>query len=148
MINRWGGDQKYKNLISLGHFCGVASECERMGLRSFSSPFDWLITEKFSVVLDLIDTNFSDFLRYDDLYQEYDKSPSWYVNLPLAIHFYHNFNANDSLVSQIGKVQEKYKRRIIRFYEKIKEPTLFIRYCYSHEEIKWIDENYNEILED
>ncbi len=116
-----------------------------MGLRQFSLPFDWLITENFSVVLDLIDNQFKDFLKYENMFQEYDKSPAWYMNLPLGIHFYHDFSAEYSLAFQMNKVREKYQRRIARFYEKIKEPTLFVRYCYSAEEVSWIDDNYDEI---
>lgn len=34
----------FKHIISLGHFCGVAQELERLGLRDASYPFEWLIT--------------------------------------------------------------------------------------------------------
>ena len=47
----------YSNFISLGYFCGVAEDLERIGLRSFSSPFDWLITD-FKGVIKLIENRF------------------------------------------------------------------------------------------
>lgn len=37
--------KKYENFISLGYFCSVALELQRLGLRSCSSPFDWCISE-------------------------------------------------------------------------------------------------------
>lgn len=33
--------EEYENVISLGYFCSVASEIERLGLRRHSGPFDW-----------------------------------------------------------------------------------------------------------
>lgn len=35
----------YQNYISLGYFCGVAQDLEKLGLRNTSSPFDWCITD-------------------------------------------------------------------------------------------------------
>lgn len=37
--------KKYESVISLGYFCSVAIELEKMGIRNFSTPFDWLITD-------------------------------------------------------------------------------------------------------
>lgn len=36
---------KYINCISLGWYCGTASSCSRLGLRSFSGPFDWILSD-------------------------------------------------------------------------------------------------------
>ena len=35
---------EFKNYISLGYFCEVAKDLERLGLRNQSSPFDWVIS--------------------------------------------------------------------------------------------------------
>ena len=42
-------------------------------------------------------------------------------------------------------LNEKYERRISRFYKIISEPTLFIRYCHTKEEYSWICENIGSI---
>ena len=58
----------FKHIISLGHFCGVAQELERLGLRDASYPFDWLITKR-EPLHRLINNHFDGFLEYDNLYQ-------------------------------------------------------------------------------
>ncbi len=46
---------EFKNYISLGYFCEVAKDLERLGLRNQSSPFDWVISY-FPKVIYAIDT--------------------------------------------------------------------------------------------
>lgn len=137
--------QKFKHIISLGFFCSVAMELERKGLRTASYPFDWVISDSFENILKLIDNDFENFLEYDNLYQENDKSH--YYNSITGVHFYHDFNAFEPLSKQIGNVQKKYQRRIKRFYEDIKEPTLFVRYCSNKEEENYVSNNEEKILE-
>ena len=68
------------------------------------------------------------------------------------IEFYHDFSAYKPLEEQIISVKEKYNRRIARFYQDIKEPTLFVRYIDEKKdnngqfkELKWIEENKDKI---
>lgn len=139
--------KKYENVISLGSFCGPAMEIERIGLHSASFPFDWLIVSSFATVLQLIENNFSGFLTEENLFQEVSIYPEYYYDATLGIHFYHDFSKHKSLHEQIDSVQEKYRRRIKRFYDSIKKPTLFIRYCSKKEEIDYIKENFKAIDE-
>lgn len=60
--------KQYKHFISLGYFCSVALELERIGLRSSSSPFDWCISS-YEGVIDAIENHFEGFLDYDCLLQ-------------------------------------------------------------------------------
>lgn len=62
------------------------------------------------------------------------------------IWFVHDFDPYKSLDSQIEEVKEKYRRRVIKFYEAVKEPTLFIRYIEDINEIEFIAKNYERIL--
>lgn len=139
-------ESKFENVISLGFFCSVALEIERIGFRNFSLPFDWLITADFSKVLELVDNKFNDFLIFDNLYQESDIDPRYYYDCVNKIHFYHDFNEFQPLCEQFDSVKNKYNRRIAKFYTAIKSPTLFIRYITGKEECKFIDENYDSIL--
>lgn len=41
----------YTNYISLGYFCGVAQDLEKLGLRSYSAPFDWGISSFAGVIM-------------------------------------------------------------------------------------------------
>ena len=59
----------YQHIISLGHFCAVASELDKLGFREASLPFDWIISPLDSVI-DLINNNFEDFLNPDLLYRD------------------------------------------------------------------------------
>lgn len=139
-----GGE--YSTVISLGCFCGVAQEMERFGLRSFSAPFDWLITEEFELVLQLIDTHFENFFQFDALEQQYAINPAYYFDSVNRIQIYHDFSAFQPLEKQYGEVIKKYKRRIDQFYRNIQKPSLFIRYCEHTRELRWIDDHYEEII--
>ena len=134
----------FKNVISLGFYCEVAKELERVGLRSASYPFDWLISS-WSGVEQMIDTAFQDFLKYDDLYQ-YEKEPEKYLNFSKQLSFFHDFKKNKPLAEQMTEVKKKYERRIQRFYKDIKSPTLFIRYIESVEETEFWKSNYDIVL--
>lgn len=140
-----------QHYISLGYFCSVASELEYLGLRSESSPFDWLISD-FEGIISAIRNHFKDFLSYEYLAQN-KQYPAYYLNTKYKIQFYHDFSPYRSLKEQLPLVQEKYLRRIERFYVSICEPTLFIRYISdeqpengSSKELLWIEEHYDEII--
>lgn len=138
--------------ISLGYFCSVASELEKLGLRTESSPFDWVISD-FKGVITNIQNHFSDYLDYNFLSQDIHNH-AIYKNTKYNISFYHDFNKYTSLKKQLPQVIEKYNRRIERFYKLISAPTLFIRYISDEEvingvskELLYIEENYEYIIE-
>lgn len=140
-----------QHYISLGYFCSIASDLESLGLRSESSPFDWLISD-FEGVIAAIRDNFDKFLNIDYLVQD-KQCPSYYFNRKYKCQFYHDFNVDSSLEEQLLLVKDKYDRRIKRFYSSICEPTLFVRYISNEtqingysKELLWIEENYDEII--
>ncbi len=117
-----------------------------MGLRNFSSPFDWVISD-FQGIISAIRSHFSDFLSPELLCQN-TENRNHYCNPNYGIYFFHDFTKYRPLSEQLPSVKEKYDRRIRRFYEKIKEPTLFFRYICTEEgstEFTWIENNYEEI---
>lgn len=69
------------------------------------------------------------------------------MNTKYDIHFYHDFDKYKTLEAQLEDIDNKYRRRINRFYEVIKSKTLFVRYISSKEECVYIEENLLEILE-
>lgn len=143
---------QFKHFISLGYFCSVALELERFGLRNASYPFDWNIVE-FTGVIAAINNNFENYFDANFLEQS-KKYHNYYRNRQYGVQFYHDFNKYDSLYSQLPAVKNKYKRRIERFYNDIKEPTLFIRYISDEKrnndgksiELLWIEQNYEMIF--
>lgn len=134
----------YKYVISLGFFCSVASELKRIDLRSMSGPFDWVISD-LSGVLMLIQQRFTDFLnpQYLEQNKEY---PYILTNQKYKIDFYHDFSPEEPLSEQIQSVTEKYTRRINRFYEAIRQPTLFIRYIHDQKEYDWLIQHDEEVV--
>ena len=136
--------KKYKYIVSLGSFCSPAMEFERFNRRQFSLPFDWLITPQLSTVVKLINNGFEDFLNEEYMFQ-FKEYPQYYKNKKSGIDFYHDFSPFKTFDSQIDNVTKKYNRRIERFYEVIKQPTLFLRYI-SEGEKECISENYESTL--
>lgn len=135
--------KKYENIISLGFFCSVASELERLGLRSVSSPFDWILSD-FEELMNCMKDDFSDFLKTENLLQ-YESNPSYYYDEFYKMHFYHDFKPDTPLKYQIDLVSKKYAKRIERFKLDITKPTLFLRYIENQAEADYISRNFNEI---
>lgn len=100
-------------------------ELERLGIRSDSLPFDWLITGSFASVLELINNGFDGFMARENLYQEYETNPAFYFDKVYRIHFYHDFSAEISFDNQYEDVCKKFERRIKRFYRTIKRANNF-----------------------
>ncbi|HXK50786.1 MAG TPA: DUF1796 family putative cysteine peptidase, partial [Clostridiales bacterium] len=99
---------KYKYIISLGHFCSVASELERKGYRNYSLPFDWVITTLGSVNA-LIENNFSDLLKCTYLYR--DPKYNYIVkHKGYGFDFYHDFKVNNEIQCQI----ENFKHTLLK----------------------------------
>ncbi len=135
----------YKHIVSLGFFCSPALELRRIGVRKASFPFDWLVSPSTETVLFLIKNNFIDFLNSEYMYQ-LKSYPSRYKNIKYNIDFYHDFDMYKSYDQQIDLVNQKYHRRINKFYSYIKEPTLFIRYITNQDDADYIQENYQNIF--
>lgn len=140
-------NKKYENFISIGGFCGVAQDLEKLGLRSTSSPFDWCVSE-FEGIVRLIENKFDGFMKYENLIQDKDHRERYKDNA-YNIVFFHDFSKYKSLKVQYDEVKEKYNRRSKRFLKDIEKPTLFIRYIlnkYQDEngcslELNWIEKN-------
>ncbi len=140
------------NFISLGYFCSIALDLEKLGLRASSSPFDWVVSDFEGVILS-IQERLTDFCEYKYLSQNREKRHI-YKNTKYNIDFHHDFSKYRSLSEQLPNVSQKYRRRIDRFFKTITEPTLFIRYISDEEtvdgkskELCYIESNLKSILE-
>lgn len=131
-------DTKYDLVISLGTDCACASYLKMHNLRFNSFPFDWLTLAPFKNRISLIENNFENFLLEKDMKflffgkdQPINKENDGYHNVITKFNFYHDFPANVPLKESLPTVQEKYKRRIKRFYKKINnnKRILFIYFC-------------------
>ncbi|GAJ62101.1 DUF1796 family putative cysteine peptidase [Streptococcus parauberis] len=144
---------QFKHFISLGYFCSIAQDLEKLGLRDKSYPFDWCITD-LEKNIELINNNFESILDMDLLSQD-KEIPHHYRNDKYDFYFFHDFNSEETLKDQLQNVKDKYKRRIKGFYKDIEEPTLFIRYISPEKinsegkplELIYIEENHSHILD-
>lgn len=140
-------DKNFDNVISLGFFCSIAKDIESLGLRNFSGPFDWMVTT-WNGIFRCFQTNFEVFLKKENLYQA-DVDRCIYADKINNIIYFHDFSKYKTLDEQFDDVKKKYNRRIKRFYDEIKKPTLFIRYIWDGElkgekinEIRTIEKDY------
>lgn len=103
---------------------------------------------RFRGGITLINNHFEGFLDYNNLYQD-KNAPSVYWNKKYKMGFFHDFDAYVPLFVQLTSVQKKYQRRIERFYQVIKEPTLIVRYISNEpgtKEADYINDNWDYIL--
>lgn len=123
--------------ISLGSHCPIAASMGKYGLRSFSAPFDWLITLDFKWVLHYIETDFTDFLLQRNL-ERYDEYPNHFRDKQSGFRFLHEV---ENFESAYGELKDKYNRRIRRFLEKTKSKTCYLRSLRTIQDYEYIVQN-------
>jgi len=136
-------EMKFERIISIGFFCGGAMELEKLGLRDKSYPFDWIISDIHSIA-ELLANDFQDLFDEELLFRN-TEYPHIIHHKKYRFDFYHDFDRNLSIESQVKSVESKYRRRINNFYLSIKKPTLFIRYIQDDEGPFWTQKD-NELI--
>jgi len=136
-------ETKFERIISIGFFCGGAMELEKLGLRDKSYPFDWIISDIHSIA-ELLANDFQDLFDEELLFRN-TEYPHIIHHKKYRFDFYHDFDRNLSIESQVKSVESKYRRRIKNFYLSIKKPTLFIRYIQDDEGPFWTQKD-NELI--
>jgi hypothetical protein len=113
--------------ISLGSDCSIAYHLQKYGLRSFSFPFDWILSPKIEKC---IENDFIDL--FDPLHYIEKNSKSftplldedWNEENENNIKIYHSIYKLTFLHDTFTDLIEKYKRRVDRFYKIMKDPTI------------------------
>lgn len=123
--------------ISLGSLCPIAASMGRYGLRSFSGPFDWLITEDFSWVLHYLETDFADFLLQENL-ERYDEYPRHFLDIQSDVRFTHEA---ENFLYDYDKLKDKYDRRIKNFQEKTRFKVCYLRSMHTKQDFEYILQN-------
>lgn len=122
-------------IIPLGSTCSVAYQLRRLGLRNFAFPFDWIRINNLSLVTDLMENNFVNFLDLQN-YEFLEVSHKFEVNKKMISYIYQNqfcrfYHEFDRYIdnSNFMKFKDKYNRRIERLYQiiRVKKKILFIR---------------------
>lgn len=136
---------KYKHVISLGWFCSVAEEMEKLGLRNASYPFDWILSD-LKTVYDMIEGQCIDYLDAEQLVQDDNVKNIYYHRNRKCLAFIHDINPYQDYNKEIEKAEKKYSRRLERLRHDMKEPCIFLRYIMDNEEYQTVFEKRKEIV--
>lgn len=131
----------FQNFVSLGQACSVASSMSKYGLRSWSGPFDWLVTSNFNWVLHYIENEFEDFLPREYLRRLDDNKSNDRQFRDEQSGFIFNHDCEYAFEEQYEELKQKYQRRIDKFLEATTSPTCFLRNIVSQNEIDYISSN-------
>ncbi len=115
----------YDFVVSIGYDCHCATMLRKLGLRSCSSPFDWLTAAPLEARLRLIETRFSGFLEKASM-RKLEKGPDapgkgndHYEDAATGLRFFHDFRETLPFSEAYEQVHEKYARRIGRLYDNV-----------------------------
>ena len=136
-------------ILSLGNNCSIA-----YNLRKESNIFDWIKTNNFNNIANIINNEFNNFININNLIYVYDTEKhqliddkydenknnnilNVYKNIKYDLYYYHDFLSNN--INCFLEFEIKYKRRIKRFYNIIMNnyEIIFIR-----NEINYIEKKY------
>ncbi len=127
-------DGEYGFVVSLGYDCHCATMLRKLGLRSCSSPFDWLTAAPLGTRLGLLETRFAGFLAKDGL-RRLEKEPGapgkgndHYEDSATGLRLFHDFRETLPFEEAYAQVKAKYDRRIARLYDNVAKAsrTLFV----------------------
>ena len=133
-------------IIPLGHAC-VCSSILRKHHQFCSYPLDWVRTISLDQGINLLATNFKNFLDSPDdliLLDTSNENTKHYLNKRNNIRFLHDFPSNIPLTKSFETVKQKYNRRIERLYRHLSLSThiLFVNVAEKCEEIPDISDKY------
>lgn len=108
-------------IFSIGEDCACSSYLRANKLQIMSYPFDWLTKASFETRIEMLLSDFSNFLNIEDMefLGSYKENIDLYANTHTNFNFYHDFPADIPLEKSLPEVQEKYNRRINRLYNQI-----------------------------
>lgn len=115
--------ERFDYVCSLGSSCLCAQSLDDAGLRLSSGPFDWLAGPSLKARADAVVNEFDGWLEPGDF--KFLGNPNHfvhdsYLNTKTGFKFPHDFAPGEPFEKSWPEVLEKYKRRIARFYERIR----------------------------
>ena len=109
--------QSYDFVASIGYDCHCATMLRKLGLRSCSSPLDWLTTAPFETRIRLLETHFAGFLEKGNM-RKLEKGPDapgkgndHYEDAATGLRFFHDFREVLPFDEAYEQVRAKYARR-------------------------------------
>lgn len=119
---------------------------QTIGIRSFSGPFDWFTTGNLKALLQVIENDFKDFLKKENLVRTFTNgNPREFTDVKYNFRYPHDLKKD--LDEEYEAIRQQYLKRINRFEEKIRNPTVFIRILSNADETKYINNNRSYIEE-
>lgn len=114
--------ESFDLIYSIGEDCACATYMKRNKLRSVSGPFDWLTHADFDTRVELILSDFENFLNFEDLkFLEKDERMfndpdcDYYENTRTGFYFFHNFPTGIKLELSYPQVLSQFQKRCRRF---------------------------------
>lgn len=140
MKENWMKYEVYDHVISLGDSCQVAYQLGRLGLRYASYPFDWLFTIEDDIVLNALDTDFSEWLLKENLVEEISNTEHLKIidKKYGAIH-QHIFPKEKTWEESYGEVKQVVDKRVKRLLSLKGKKLLFVRVNLKLEKIKELE---------
>lgn len=132
----------FDNFVSLGYSCPTASCMSKYGLRSWSGPFDWLVTADLEWVLSFMEYDFAGFLERDNL-ERLEESPKKFRDKKSGFIFLHD--GEFPFEEKYDELMQKYQKRIDRYLKETEKKTCFLRSVSNQDELDYISENYSYI---
>ena len=135
---------KYDFVCSVGCDCGCAWHLVNNRLRIASYPLDWIMSWRLGItgIARLVSSDFSGFLELENLRKEPnpprgsndDHEHDWYIDPVVGVDFVHDFPIGVPPEESYPAVLEKYRRRIDRFYQSIRESsrTLLVHWTWRN----------------
>lgn len=127
-------EAEYDFVASIGYDCHCATMLRKLGLRSCSSPLDWLTAAPLETRLRLVETRFAGFLEKRNM-RKLEKEPDapgkgndHYEDAATGLRFFHDFRETLPFDEAYEQVRAKYDRRIARLYDNVAKArrTLFV----------------------
>lgn len=129
----------YDIVCSLGERCMTAHQMSLNNLRSQSNPFDWIITEDTTQIVNIILNNFSHFFDKDNIIVTGSTKEHLIIkDLFTGFRCPHDIKTNSDFDIEYEDFRLKYKHRISRFMNQLHTASsiLFIRTNASEDDIK------------
>lgn len=114
--------RKYDYILPFGEVCFTATMMERLNLRMFSGPFDWMYGGSFEDRFNIILGKFENYFNKEDFeFKDEGDGYDVYMNKKTHICYNHDFPHGVSFDESYPVVAEKYKKRISRVFNKFKK---------------------------
>ncbi|MCQ2379665.1 MAG: papain-like cysteine peptidase [Victivallaceae bacterium] len=98
-------------VLSIGNSCRTAQHLKDLGLRSFSSPFDWMMCYRLSAVTNFFKNGFDGFFKSYGVKEDWEGPHWWVYDKETGMTSIHDFPKTQTVESYLGTFHETMARR-------------------------------------